>query len=475
MAPYLAQATFAIRRLVMDSRRVEPGDTFVACQGEFVDGRFYIGDALQRGAASVIWDDESFAWNSDWAVPNLAISQLRFKLGEVAAEFYGDPSAWQWVCGITGTNGKTSCSQWLAQVLEHAGRRCALIGTVGNGFFGQLEPTTHTTPDALTLQALLARYRVAGAGHVAMEVSSHGLQQGRVGGVKFDVAVLTNLTRDHLDYHGSMESYANAKSRLFSWPGLTTAILNGDDSFGLSLLNSRQLSAERVLSYGFADNADVRATALKLHGQGMTLDLATPWGALQLQAGLIGRFNAYNLMAVAAAALEAGLSTSQLMAAVSTIQPAAGRTQTLGGGARPLAVVDYAHTPDALEKVLAALREMLAPGKKLYAVFGCGGDRDVGKRPLMAAAVSRGADVAIITSDNPRSEDPLAIIEAIKSGMGTDYTVEPDRAAAIRLALRQAEAGDIVLIAGKGHEDYQEIAGVKHHFSDVEIAREVLA
>lgn len=471
---HLAQASFPISRLVMDSRRVAPGDTFVACQGEFVDGRFYIGDALQRGAASVIWDNDGFAWNPDWAVPHLAIPQLRWKLGEVAAEFYGDPSARQWVCGITGTNGKTSCSQWLAQLLAHAGRRCAIIGTVGNGFYGALEPTTHTTPDALTTQGLLARYAQAGADHVAMEVSSHGLQQGRVIGVRFDVAVLTNLTRDHLDYHGTMESYAAAKARLFGWPGLDTAVLNVDDAFGTGLMNSRQLSASRVLGYGFADKADIRATGLRLDAQGLSLDLATPWGALQLQAGLIGRFNAYNLMAVAGAALCAGLSPQQVMDAVPAIQPAAGRTQTIGGGMRPLAVVDYAHTPDALDKVLAALREMLPAGGRLYAVFGCGGDRDPGKRALMGAAVSRGADVAVVTSDNPRSENPLAIIDAICRGMDGGYRVEPDRAAAIRLALNEAAAGDIVLIAGKGHEDYQEVQGVKHPFSDIAVAREVL-
>lgn len=465
---------FPISRLVMDSRRIQPGDTFVACQGEYVDGRQFIADAIARGAASVLWDSRDFAWDSRWTVPNAAIADLRWHLGDVAAEFYGQPSAAQWVCGITGTNGKTSCSQWLAQVLQHAGQRCALIGTVGNGFFGALEPTTHTTPDALTVQGLLARYRDAGATHIAMEVSSHGLAQGRVTGVQFDVAVLTNLTRDHLDYHGSMQAYAGAKARLFQWPGLQLAVLNVDDEFGRQLHASAG-SASRKLSYGFAADADVRVTDARFSAAGMLLDVQSPWGPLQLQAGLIGRFNASNLLAVATAALHAGLTPEQLMAATPHIQPAAGRTQTLGGGSQPLAVIDYAHTPDALDKVLATLREMLPAGGRLIAVFGCGGDRDPGKRPLMGAAVSRAADVAIVTSDNPRSEDPLAIIEAIRGGMSVEHQVEPDRAAAIRLALQQAHAGDIVLIAGKGHEDYQEIAGVKYPFSDIAIAREVLA
>lgn len=471
---YLNSAPFAISRLVMDSRLVQTGDTFVACQGEYVDGRQFIADAITRGATSVLWDNDNFSWNSAWTVPQLAIPQLRWNLGHVAAEYFGQPSAQQWVCGITGTNGKTSCSQWLAQVLDHAGKRCAVIGTVGNGFMGELEHTTHTTPDALTVQGLLARYLKLGASHVAMEVSSHGLQQGRVNGTQIDVAVLTNLTRDHLDYHGTMESYAQAKERLFSWPDLNAAVLNADDVITPQWLAEQKIKAGRVLQYGFSDHADIRATRIEMGAHGLSLDLATPWGELELSGVLIGRFNAYNLMAVATAALLAGLSPEQVMAATPHIKPASGRTQTLGGGDLPLVVVDYAHTPDALEKVIAALRELVPAGKKLYVVFGCGGDRDPGKRPLMGAAVSRGADVAVITSDNPRNENPLTIIEAIKTGMSGEYRVEADRAEAIRLALGEAQIGDVVLIAGKGHENYQEVSGVKLPFSDLELAQEVL-
>lgn len=472
---YLTPAPFAISRLVMDSRQVQTGDTFVACQGEYVDGRQFIGDALAKGAASVLWDSEAFAWKPEWSVPNLPIPDLRWHLGEVASEYFNAPSAQQWVCGITGTNGKTSCSQWLAQVLDFVGKRCAVVGTVGNGFMGSLEPTTHTTPDALTVQGLLARYLKQGATHVAMEVSSHGLQQGRVNGTQFDVAVLTNLTRDHLDYHGTMDAYARAKERLFSWPQLEAAVLNADDPITAQWLAAQKVQAKQVLRYGFVPEAEIRATRLELGAHGLRMDLQTPWGELPLNAKLLGRFNAYNLMAVTTAALLAGLSPEQVVAAAAHIQAAAGRTQTLGGGSLPLVVVDYAHTPDALEKVLTALRELVPAGKKLITVFGCGGDRDPGKRPLMGEVVSHMADLAVITSDNPRTEDPLAIIRAIEAGMSGHYQVEVDRAAAIRAAISLAEEGDVVLLAGKGHETYQDIAGVKRHFSDVEFAQEVLA
>lgn len=472
---YLTAAPFEISRLVMDSRQVQAGDTFVACQGEYVDGRQFIGDALSKGAASVLWDSEAFVWKPEWSVPNLPIPDLRWHLGEVASEYFNAPSAQQWVCGITGTNGKTSCSQWLAQVLDFAGKRCAVVGTVGNGFMGSLEPTTHTTPDALTVQGLLARYLKQGASYVAMEVSSHGLQQGRVNGTQFDVAVLTNLTRDHLDYHGTMDAYARAKERLFSWPKLEAAVLNADDPITTQWLAAQKIKAKQVLRYGFATDSEIRPTRLELGAHGMQMDLQTPWGELPLSAKLLGRFNAYNLMAVTTAALLAGLSPDQVIAATAQIQAAAGRTQTLGGGSLPLVVVDYAHTPDALEKVLTALRELVPAGKKLIAVFGCGGDRDPGKRPMMGEVVSRMADLAVITSDNPRTEDPLAIIRAIEAGMSGHYQVEVDRAAAIRSAISLAEEGDVVLLAGKGHETYQDIAGVKQHFSDVEFAQEVLA
>ena len=475
MSAILAQAKFPLRRLVLDSRRVQAGDTFVACQGEYVDGRRFIPDALARGATSVIWDSEGFQWEPAWNVANLPVPQLKALQGELGAEFYHDPSAQLWVAGITGTNGKTSCSQWLAQILDRAAKPCAVIGTVGNGFIGRLETTTHTTPDPLTVQALLARYREQGASHVAMEVSSHGLDQGRVGGVRFDCAVLTNLSRDHLDYHGSMDAYAASKAKLFSWPELPAMVVNGDDAFGQQLLQAHRGGSAQVLSYGFTDHADIRARSLQLGGNGFVLELDSPWGRATLETSLLGRFNAYNLLAVAGAALLAGVGLDALAAATPGIIPAPGRMQTVGGGEQPLVVIDYAHTPDALEKVLQALREMLAGSGRLIAVFGCGGDRDAGKRPLMGAAVSRAADLAVLTSDNPRSEDPLAIIAAVEAGMSGDYQRQPDRRLAIAGAIAQARLGDIVLVAGKGHEDYQEIDGIKYPFSDLKVSTEALA
>jgi len=334
-----------------------------------------------------------------------------------------------------------------------------------------LSEAINTTPDPILLHGMLANYLAQGAAGVAMEVSSHGLAQGRVNGVHFDVAVFTNLSRDHLDYHGDMASYAEAKSQLFRWPGLRSAVLNADDAFGADVA-TRQIDKEvRVLTYGL-ESGDVRGSSLVLNGDRMSMDVATPAGSTYLDIRLMGRFNAYNLLAVLATLLASGVALQDAVQALHQIEPVAGRMQQLGGQGKPLVVIDYSHTPDALEKVLAALREQTSG--KLLCVFGCGGNRDKGKRPLMGEAASRLADSVIVTSDNPRHEDPAVIIADIVAGMGSNYCVETDRAAAIAIAIEHAESGDIVLLAGKGHEDYQDIGGVKLPFSDAEVALRAL-
>lgn len=463
-----------VRRVEADSRRILPGDVFLACRGEYTDGRDYIAAALEKGAAAVLWDDaDGFAWNPAWQVPNLAVPNLRERAGIVAAHVYGRPSEAMQVVGITGTNGKTSISHWLAQAYSLLGQKAALIGTVGNGFYGALTETTHTTPDPVTVQQKLAEYRRQGAAVVSMEVSSHGLDQFRVNGVSFDTAVFTNLTRDHLDYHGSMEDYGASKARLFFWQGLRHAVINVDDAFGRQLVAELAGEPVQVLSYGL-EQGDVRVRTLTANLDGLQLTVSTPWGDAEIRSPLLGRFNASNLLACLAVLCAGGVPLADAAAVLGRIQPARGRMQRVGGGHEPLVVIDYAHTPDALEKALSTLSDIRPAGARLYCVFGCGGDRDRGKRPIMGEIAERVADVAVLTSDNPRTEDPLAIIADVRAGMQAPGHVEADRAAAIHWAVRSARAGDVVLVAGKGHEEYQDIAGVKHPFSDFRVAEDAL-
>ncbi len=459
-------------RLVNDSRQVHRGDAFIAYPGEHVDGRDFIQQAIAQGATAILWESTGYAWNADWNIVNWPVSNLREQVGSLASAFYGEPSQKLWVIGVTGTNGKTSCSHWLAQALQMLGRKTAVIGTLGNGFPNALSTTVNTTPDPILLHSLLAEYLAQGATDIAMEVSSHALVQHRVNGMKFDVAVLTNLSRDHLDFHGNMTNYIAAKRILFEWPDLQHAVLNIDDPFGAEMsqqLNKRDID---VVTYGF-DQADVQGHDLSFNAHGLTMRVTTPQGEARLSAQLVGRFNANNLLAVLAALLCSGIRLQDAVSAISKLVPVAGRMQQLGGGKLPLVVVDYAHTPDALEKVLSTLREQCSG--RLICVFGCGGDRDKGKRPLMGETVSKLADYAIVTADNPRYENVNDIIADIVQDMRGEYLIEPDRASAIRLAIRQARAGDIVLLAGKGHEDYQQVGAQKLPFSDLQLALEALS
>jgi murE/murF fusion protein len=453
--------------ITADSRKLQAVALFLAYPGVHSDGRNYIAQAIQAGAAAVAWESRDFAWNPAWQVANIGVSGLKDQVSEIAAEYYGQPSHQMSMIGVTGTNGKTSVSQWIAQALTVVGQKTAVIGTIGNGFVDAQNEASNTTPDAILLQGMLADFATQGAKAVAMEVSSHGLHQGRVNSVKFDVAVLTNLSRDHLDYHETMEEYAAAKELLFTWPGLGISVINADDAFGQRIAGKLKVQGKSLLTYG-VNQGDVRATGLQLHQYGLTMQVTTPQGDAVVNAPVLGRFNAYNVLAVLTCLLALKVSLPDAVAAIAKIKPVAGRMQQFGGGDKPLIVVDYAHTPDALEKVLATLREQVQG--KLICVFGCGGDRDAGKRPLMGRVAAKLADSVIVTSDNPRSEDPASIIAQVVSGVDGAYLAEADRAAAIRQAVQSARSGDIVLVAGKGHEDYQEIAGVKTPFSDIAAA-----
>lgn len=377
--------------------------------------------------------------------------------------------------GVTGTNGKTTITQWIAQALDQCGRRCALVGTLGNGFLTELEPGPNTTPGAQVLAEILPDYVRRGAQACAMEVSSIGLHQNRVADIRFDVAVFTNLTRDHLEYHPTMAAYGAEKAKLFAWPGLAHAVLNLDDPFGQQLaanLKGRIPTMGYTLQNATGTDRVLRAANLAETTSGIDFTLDHVRCALPV----VGRFNAANALAVVGVLLAGGIALERCAEVLRHLEPPPGRMQTLGGQGAPLVVVDYAHTPDALDQVLAALRGAAAArGGKLVCVFGCGGDRDPGKRPQMGRIAAQRADVIVVTSDNPRSENPQAIIDAIIAGMTIDALIQPDRGVAIAAAIRQADARDVILLAGKGHEPYQEVAGVRLPFSDVAAAKSALA
>jgi UDP-N-acetylmuramoyl-L-alanyl-D-glutamate--2,6-diaminopimelate ligase len=462
----------AARGMTADSRRVHPGDVFLAYPGGAHDGRAHIAAAIAAGAAAVLWEPSGHVW-SDGEVAHLPVANLKKHAAGIAATWHGQPSRHLWMTGITGTNGKTSVAHWLSAAWTLLGRKTATIGTIGNGFPGELQVASHTTPDAVSLQGLLAVYRAAGAHGVAMEVSSHGLDQGRVAEVAFDVAVLTNLTQDHLDYHGDMANYAAAKARLFAWAGLKWAVLNADDELGASLAQQLRGGHTQVLSYGL-HGGDICAQRLRSDRNGLCMEIVSPWGMGELTSPLLGEFNAYNLLATLGALLAGGVPLADALAALAKIDAVPGRMQRVESSAgEPTVIVDFAHTPDALDKVLAALKPLTRG--KLVCVFGCGGGRDTAKRPLMGAAVAARADLAIVTSDNPRNEDPARIIAGILAGMPPGQDAIVDRRAAIRTAILGAGPEDIVVLAGKGHEPYQESNGVRTPFSDMEEARKALS
>ncbi len=460
-----------VTSIVTDSRAVVAGSLFLAYPGISVDGRHYIDTAIQKGAAAILWDSKDFSWRPSWKIEHIPIVNLKQQASRIAGQFYGAPSKQLWTIGITGTNGKTSISQWIAQCFNALSRKAAVIGTLGNGLPNALTPSANTTPDSVLLQGMLAQYVLKKVEVVAMEVSSHGLDQGRVNGVHFDVAVLSNLSRDHLDYHGTIEKYENAKRRLFGSDSLKVAVLNEDDAFGKTIKKDLARLRVETMTYGI-DAGDVRASKINYEGNGFNFTVSTPYGQAQVNASLLGKFNVYNVLAVLTTLLVSKVSLTEAVEVIASIPPVTGRMQMIGGDHLPLVVVDYAHTPDALENVLLALK--LQAKERLICLFGCGGDRDQGKRPLMGEVANRLADAVVVTSDNPRTEGPAAIIQEILEGLDGEYAVEEDRAKAIELAISNAMPGDVVLIAGKGHEEYQEVDGEKRFFSDLEQAQKAL-
>ncbi|OGB20815.1 MAG: UDP-N-acetylmuramoyl-L-alanyl-D-glutamate--2,6-diaminopimelate ligase [Burkholderiales bacterium RIFCSPLOWO2_02_FULL_57_36] len=481
-------------RLSSDSRSVSEGEVFLAYPGDTADGRAYIAQAIGRGAKAVLYEDaDSFSWHDEWKASHRAVTDLKNNAGRIANAWCGNPDARMFTVAVTGTNGKTSCSQWLGRAISRLGDPTAVVGTLGIGLFESgaprtFETTGFTTPDAVVLQCALAESRDAGAKALAIEASSIGLEQGRLNGMHFDAVLFTNLTRDHLDYHGDMAAYEAAKTMLFDWSGLKHAIINLDDAMGLRLIRRMKQSASPASIIGYTLTgqdvegvASLRATEVRTSHAGTLFQLESPFGSAQVKIQLVGEFNVSNILGVLGVLLAKGIAWKAAIDAIESLTAVPGRMQQLGGEENPLVVIDYAHTPDALEKTLDTLRHVARQRQgRLWCVFGCGGDRDPGKRAQMGA-VAATADQIIVTSDNPRNEDASAIIAQIVEGLKsvqiqqTQLNVIEDRAAAILWAVRQSARPDVVLIAGKGHESYQEIKGKKRPFLDADHAALALA
>ncbi|CAG5083704.1 UDP-N-acetylmuramoyl-L-alanyl-D-glutamate--2, 6-diaminopimelate ligase [Thermobacillus xylanilyticus] len=465
--------------LCTDSRKVKPGDLFFCLPGHTVDGHDYAAAAVERGAAALVVERRL-----PLDVPQIVVKDSRLAMAVMSDRFYGSPSARVKLIGVTGTNGKTTTTHLIESILQEAGRTCGVIGTIEARFGGRSLPMSGTTPDALELQRLLAGMAAEGTAYCAMEVSSHALEQGRVKGAKFRTAVFTNLTQDHLDYHGTMERYAAAKELLFARLGnvypaqpdeRAYAVLNADDPASAAFARA---TAAETITYGIDRPADVRAEDIRITARGTSFKAVTFRGEADIALRLVGKFNVYNALAAIAAALVEDVSLEDVKEGLERVQGVPGRVEAVDAGQPFAVIVDYAHTPDGLENVLKAVKEIAE--RRLILVFGCGGDRDRGKRPIMGSIGARYADHVILTSDNPRTENPEAILDDIEAGLREDgvsaerYERIADRRAAIEKAVEMASPGDVVLIAGKGHETYQIIGDRKIDFDDRLVAGEAI-
>lgn len=476
-------SNIVIEGLAMDSRQVKQGDLFVAIPGLSVDGREYISDAIDAGAKAIVWESERgtvpipIAWrtsSSGTRVPVIAINDLSKMVGSIADRFYHEPSKKMFVVGITGTNGKTSCSHFIAQALVHD-TACGVIGTMGWGFLSDLQTSSHTTPDVITCHSWLSALLQKNSQAVAMEVSSHALDQRRVDNIHFDCAVFTNLSHEHLDYHGDLENYAAAKTKLFTVESVKSAIINADDELGQKLL--KELPAKlTILSYGILtenNKPDIFADDIRQTASGLIFTLHTPAGSAVVNNHIYGLFNVYNLLATAGVLFSKNFTIEDIANRLSNLKPIDGRLSIINLSEQPTVVIDYAHTPDALEEVLKSLQQHFS--NEIWCVFGCGGNRDKDKRPLMGQVAQRLANHVVVTSDNPRNESAADIINEIIAGIdASNIVVKEDRREAIKFALENASRNDIVLIAGKGHETYQQIGDKQFDFNDAQIAKAIL-
>ena len=471
--------------LSLDSREIQPGNIFVAIEGQTDHGLVFAEAAVNRGAVAVLCDRKFDQYCQQilsslmTRVVCVPINNLADHLGDIASRFYGEPSRHMFAVGVTGTDGKTSVSHFVAQALDNSEHRCAVLGTIGNGLINKLQPATHTTPDVINVHRLFAELQQQGASQLVMEVSSHGLDQGRVQAVDFDVAVLTNLGRDHLDYHGDVQAYKEAKRRLFEQPRLKAVVLNIDDEFGRQLATELQNKLEVWVYRTTADELagiknQIQADVARADESGIELSIQSPAGTATIHLPLLGYFNVSNALAVLSVLLVKGIDFKDAVKRLEQLKTVPGRMEPFYQKDKPLVIVDYAHTPQALSSVLVSLRQHCKA--RLICVFGCGGDRDKGKRPLMAEAAEKYADQVIVTDDNPRTENPKDIIAGIEAGFkdSTKHIIIHDREQAIKEAITDATPDDIVLVAGKGHEDYQIVGTEKISFSDVSIVQGLL-
>ncbi len=477
-----------------DSRRTGPGSLFLAMQGGTTDGNRYIGKAVEQGATAVVTDSAAAFAETARRFPQIAVAEVpagggRRAMAAIAANFFGHPEKQLKLSGVTGTNGKTTTAFVLDAMLNsaplqhaddaRAGRKTVLVGTIENHVAGAVRPAPHTTPESRDLMALWREGADAGASEAVMEVSSHALAQGRVYGMPYDVAIFTNLTQDHLDFHGTMENYFAAKRMLFDGENGAVpraAVINADDPYGARLIEAARAAGAEILSYGM-NAAEFRVENARMLAGGMTFRLVTPQGSVDLRTRLTGSVNLYNLMAASGAAMARGLTLDEVARGAEALSCVPGRFQTVDAGQPFTVVVDYAHTDDALRNLTALAREFVGHDHRVITLFGCGGDRDRAKRPKMGRAAGEGSDFVVLTSDNPRSEDPEAIMRDALPGLeatGTEFAMEADRARAIRMAVEAARAGDIVLLAGKGHEKEQVLRDGTIPFDDVEVAAAAL-
>ena len=486
LLPDLQLPAIAISGIEYDSRKVKSGDLFLATVGGEVDGRRYVGDVAATAAAVLCEDPYDPVFGNDFEVPDLGVHK-----GLVASRFYGGPSEELMVVAVTGTNGKTSVSHYVAQAFTLLNRTCGVVGTLGAGVNGDLEDVGMTTPDAVDFQRMLFEMKSDGAVAVCVEASSHGLVQGRLNGTRIETAIFTNISRDHLDYHGSFDEYKAAKRRLFEWPSLKKAVINLDDEFGEvlaetlrrnsvspSVCEGKSIERNEIHCVSFSlwrQDADLHCSAVSFEKTGIQATVIYRGKTLPLQSSLMGGFNLSNILAVVSTLLLENVAFEEALRIAGKLKNVKGRMDVLGSAGKPTVVIDYAHTPDALENALLATRQHT--GTAIYCVMGCGGDRDVGKRSLMGEVAGRLANFTIVTSDNPRTENPGKIVEDIVHGISSaaEFQVELDRATAIELALANATADDLVLIAGKGHEAYQDIGGVKVPYSDYDVVERCLS
>jgi UDP-N-acetylmuramoyl-L-alanyl-D-glutamate--2,6-diaminopimelate ligase len=466
----------ALSDMQLDTRLLTSGSLFLALQGHVVDGRLFMQQAEQSGAAAILFDNSDGFVPPELSIPCIAVPALAEKISELAGLFYDQPAQKLALVGVTGTNGKSTCTQLIANWTELLGQRGAVLGTLGNGLFGQLHVTENTTGSAISIQQELERFVAADVNVAAMEVSSHGLVQHRVNALQFSAAVFTNLSRDHLDYHHTMQAYAEAKRQIFNQTTPERCILNADDETARCWLPQMPQAVVYGIDHKLPEHLGLYlyATDVKYHPHGITISIHSSWGDGVLSAPLLGKFNVSNLLAALAVMLVLQYDFETLCQTASRLQPVTGRMECFGNQQQPLVVVDYAHTPDGLEKALQAARQHCHG--RLFCLFGCGGDRDRGKRPQMAAIAEQWADTLILTDDNPRTEDPAFIMADICAGLQKPQQahIEHSRLNAIKLALSQAVAGDIILLAGKGHEDYQIIGKEKRHYSDRETVMQLL-